>query len=60
MLNSNFEPTNIQASDTGHIIVDVHQIVKDWNGCMIADLMVQYMYSFKVGLIKTIDIKNVL
>jgi hypothetical protein len=52
-------PRHIATDESGHIIVDVHQVVRDLAGQLLADRMVQHVYTLRVGLIQRMDIHDV-
>ena len=40
-------------------MVDVHQVVRDLTGRILADQMVQHVYTIKEGLIQRMDIRKI-
>jgi hypothetical protein len=57
-LDPRVEPTAISEDDQGHIVVDVHQVVRDREGGVIADQQVQHVYTISAGLIARMDIRH--
>jgi hypothetical protein len=56
MIDPQVEPVNVAPDETGHLVVDVHQIVRDLAGNVIADQRVQHVYSIKNGLVRSMEI----
>lgn len=52
------EPVKFQRDEEGRIVVDVHQVVRNLNGGLILDQMVQHVYTIEDGLIRRMDIQN--
>ena len=44
--------------DRGRIVVDVHQVVRDLSGAILADRIVQHVYTVKDDLITQMDIRE--
>jgi hypothetical protein len=51
------EPQAFSDDEQGRIVVDVHQVVRDLDGSVIADQRVQHVYSISAGLIARMDIR---
>jgi ketosteroid isomerase-like protein len=58
MVDSHVEPTRMEPDGTGRVVVDVHQTVRDLSGTILADQMVQHVYSMQDGLIKHMEIRK--
>jgi hypothetical protein len=58
MLDPHVEPTRIEDDENGRTVVDVHQVVRDLNGNILLDQMVQHLYSIENGLIERMDIQK--
>jgi hypothetical protein len=58
MLDPHVEPTRIEDDENGRSVVDVHQVVRDLNGNILLDQMVQHLYSIEDGLIERMDIQK--
>jgi len=56
MIDPHVEPTGFSTGPEGEVIVDVHQVVHDLEGKLLADLMVVHIFRFEDGLIKRFDI----
>jgi hypothetical protein len=52
------EPQAFSEDELGRIVVDVHQIVRDLDGGVIADQNVQHIYTIGAGLIARMDIRD--
>lgn len=52
------EPLAFQDNKQGRTIVDVRQIVRDLNGNVIVDRMLQHVYSLRDGLIERMEIRT--
>jgi hypothetical protein len=51
------EPQAISEDEQGRFVVDVHQVVRDLDGGVIADQHVQHVYTVSAGLIARMDIE---
>jgi hypothetical protein len=58
MIESRVEPQAFSADDGGHVVVDVHQAVHDTAGELLADRMVQHVYTIEDGLITRMDVRD--
>ena len=58
LIDSSVEPTHVEPDGTGRIVVDVHQTVRDLSGKVLAEKMVQHVYSLQDGLIKYMEIRK--
>jgi hypothetical protein len=52
------EPVGFPTDEQGHIIVKVHQVVRDLEGKVIAEGMVEHIYLIEGALIKSMKIKK--
>jgi hypothetical protein len=57
MLDPHVEPVNMEEDETGRIVVDVHQVIRDLSGSVLKDQMVQHVYSFREGLVERMEIR---
>ena len=57
-INPLVEPQSIHTDPTGAIVVEVHQVVRDLGGALLADKMVQHVYRFENGLIHSMEIRE--
>ncbi|MBV8571147.1 MAG: nuclear transport factor 2 family protein [Acidobacteriaceae bacterium] len=58
ILNPHVEPLTIKDEAAGGTVVEVHQVVRDLAGNLLADQMVEHVYSIREGLIERMDIRN--
>ena len=56
MLDPRVEPTGFSTGPDGEVMVDVHQVVRDLEGKLLADQRVVHIFRFEAGLIKRFDI----
>jgi len=52
------EPLKFFADESGTIVVDVHQVVRDLGGNLLAERMVQHVYRIDQGLIQSMGIRE--
>lgn len=57
-LNPNVQPVSFKENDKGAIEVNVHQVVKDRKGNIVADGVVTHVYVIEDGLIKKMEIEK--
>ena len=58
VLESKVEPKNFTREADGRIAVEVHQVVHDKSGKLIADQMVQHVYEIRDGFIQSMEIRG--
>lgn len=58
LINPIVEPKGFQPDENGRIVVTVHQVVRDLEGNLMVDQMVQHMYTFADGSIQRMDIQE--
>jgi hypothetical protein len=58
LIDPHVEPRRFSTDASGRIIVDVHQLVRDRAGNIIADQMVQHVYLIQDGLIRSMEIRK--
>jgi len=58
IVQSHVEPVNCRTEEDGRICVDVHQVVRDLSGKLLADQMVQHVYTLRDGLITHMEIRK--
>ena len=58
LIDPHVEPTAFRMEEDGKITVDVHQVVRDLAGTILADTMVQHVYQVREGLITRMDIRE--
>jgi len=57
-IDPHVEPTGMTSDDRGRIVVDVHQVVRDLSGAILADRMVEHVYTVDNGLITAMEIRE--
>ena len=58
LIDPHVEPIRFHEEENGRIIVDVHQVVRDLAGTILADTMVQHVYRMRDGLVERMDIQE--
>jgi hypothetical protein len=58
VIDPSVTPRRVTTDEAGQVVVDVHQIVRDRTGQVLADRMVQHVYTFRDGLIARMDIRE--
>ncbi|MEM9509637.1 MAG: nuclear transport factor 2 family protein [Cyanobacteria bacterium P01_E01_bin.35] len=55
-INAHVEPVAFHLEDDGKILVEVHQIVRDLTGAVLADEQVGHRFTFEHGLIQGMEL----
>jgi hypothetical protein len=58
MVNPRVDPVRTRRDESGNWVVELHQVVCDLSGKVLADQMVQHVYSIEEGLIQRMEIRN--
>jgi hypothetical protein len=58
VIDPHVEPRRFGTDERGRLIVDVHQVIRDRAGTVIADQMVQHVYVVQDGLIRSMEIRK--
>jgi hypothetical protein len=58
LIDPHVEPQGFASDEAGRIIVDVHAVVRDLTGNVLADQMIQHIYVLEDGLIRSMEIKK--
>ncbi len=58
LIDPHVEPQGFQLDESGQIVVNVHQVVRDLDGNVIVDQMVQHVYTLENGLIRQMNIQE--
>ena len=58
MVDPHVEPVEFARDPQGEMVVEVHQVVHDLNGHLLADKMVGHVFRIENGLIKRFDIRG--
>jgi ketosteroid isomerase-like protein len=57
VLDPHVEPVAIRPQADGRMAVEVHQVVRDREGKLLADAMVRHVYTLRGGLIERMEIE---
>ncbi|NJK77544.1 MAG: hypothetical protein HC942_31095 [Microcoleus sp. SU_5_6] len=57
-IDPHVEPQGFQSNENGQIVVDVHQVVRELDGKLLVDRMVQHIYTIEDGSIGQMDIQE--
>ena len=55
-INPHVEPLSFNSQDDGQILVEVHQVVRDLAGTLLADQQVGHRFSIEQGLIQGMEV----
>jgi ketosteroid isomerase-like protein len=55
-INGHVEPISFHLEETGRILVDVHQVVRDLAGAILADQHVGHRFTLEHGLIQAMEV----
>ncbi|HKF49761.1 MAG TPA: nuclear transport factor 2 family protein [Terracidiphilus sp.] len=58
IIDPHVEPVEIREQDAGKFVLDVHQVVHDREGKLLADRMVRHVYTLRDGLIQRMEIEE--
>ena len=58
MIDPHVEPLDFATDEEGRMIVDVHQVVRDLTGKILADQRVQHIYAIDDDLILNMEIRK--
>ena len=58
MVDPHVEPVGFSEREDGAVVVEVHQVVKDLEGKVLADVMVGHIFRMEDGLIQRFDIRE--
>jgi hypothetical protein len=58
MIDPNLLPTRLNDDETGRAVVDVHQVVRDLVGQVLADQIVQHVYLIRGGFVPSVEIRK--
>jgi hypothetical protein len=57
-VNPRVDPESIAVGPDGELVVEVHQVVRDLEGKLLADVMVGHIFRLEDGRIKRFDIRG--
>jgi hypothetical protein len=58
MVDPHVEPVGFSIGPDGGVVVEVHQVVRDLEGNLLADQMVGHIFRIEGGLVKRFDIRG--
>jgi hypothetical protein len=58
MIDPRVEPRGFGSDETGRVAVDVHQVVRDLAGKVLAEQRVQHVYLIEQGLVRSMEIRK--
>jgi hypothetical protein len=58
MIDPNVVPVRFTIDEAGRTVVDVHQVIRDMAGEILADQMVQHVYVIRGGLVQSMEIRK--
>jgi hypothetical protein len=58
MMDPRVLPLRFQEYEAGRVAVEVHQVVRDLNGTLVSDQIVQHLYTLRDNLIQRMDIQK--
>ncbi len=58
MIDSHVEPLGSESDADGRVVVDVRQVVRDLEGELLSDGLVQHVYTFRDGLVTHVEIRE--
>ena len=58
MIDPHVEPVAFAQGPEGEVVVEIHQVVRDLKGSLLADKMVGHVFRIENGLIKRFDIRG--
>jgi SnoaL-like protein len=58
IIDPHVDPVAMDADGSGRVVVSVHQVVRDLNGKLLLDRMVEHIYSFEDNLIRNMEIRE--
>jgi hypothetical protein len=58
MIDPHVEPVGFSKGSNGEVVVEVHQIVRDLQGKLLADQMVGHIFEIENGLVRRFDIRG--
>src|SRR5690349_11444818 len=58
MIDQYVEPIAFAQGPEGEVVVEIHQVVRDLNGNLLADKMVGHVFRIENGLIRRFDIRG--
>jgi hypothetical protein len=57
-IDARVEPLGFSLEPDGRVVVDVHQVVRDRSGALVADCLVQHVYYVRDGLVASMEVRE--
>ena len=57
-IDPHVDPVKLDLDGHGHIVVTVHQVIRDLSGAILMDRMVEHLYCFEGELIRSMEIRE--
>ena len=57
LIDANVDPLSFYTAEDGRIVVEVHRVVREKGGAVIADEMVEHLYRIEDGLVLSMEIR---
>lgn len=57
-IHSSVEPLAFRIEKDGRIAIEIHQVVHDKNGKLVADRTVEHVYQLQDGLIRSMEVRS--
>ena len=58
MIDPLVDPVKIEADGHGRVVVDVHQVIRELDGKILFDRMVEHVYVLEDGLVRGMEIRE--
>ena len=58
MINPHVDPVTFKQDESGRIVVGVHQVIRELDGKLLFDRMVEHIYALEDGLIRSMTIRE--
>jgi SnoaL-like domain len=58
IVDPHVDPVKIEADGHGRVVVSVHQVVRELDGKVLLDRMVEHVYSLEDGLVRGMEIRE--
>lgn len=58
MIDPHVDPVKIEADGHGRVVVDVHQVIRELDGKILFDRMVEHVYVLEDGLVRGMEIRE--
>lgn len=57
-IDPHVEPQRFHIDESGRTVVDVHAVIRDRDGNLLADEVIQHIYLFEDGLVRSMEIRK--